>query len=199
VWERAGNLVLGLVFAGWAIRAVVAAEESDRFSLVRLGLAGLQVLVGLLFILREPARRHAGWAATLAALPALFLGGAAISSMPAAHTWSAGTMTLFAVGLILTVASFATLGRSFCILPGERSIVTSGPYAVVRHPAYAGELLILASIFLAAPNWITGGILLAELPAIALRIWAEERLLGENEEYQAYAERVPWRLAPWIW
>lgn len=82
---------------------------------------------------------------------------------------------------------------------GQR-VVDTGPYAVVRHPMYAGVLPLAVGMPLALGSY--AGALVALVPlAVALpRIFIEERLLRrELPGYEAYARRVRWRLIPRIW
>ena len=62
---------------------------------------------------------------------------------------------LYLISLLLVIAGtgFAIyavlgLGRSLSILPEARRLVTSGPYALVRHPLYLGEMVALAGVAL---------------------------------------------------
>jgi protein-S-isoprenylcysteine O-methyltransferase Ste14 len=78
--------------------------------------------------------------------------------------------------------------------------VDSGPYAVVRHPMYAGIALVL----LGAPLWLgsSAGAVVALVPiaALGVRIGIEERFLRrELPGYAAYAARVRHRLIPGLW
>jgi len=81
-----------------------------------------------------------------------------------------------------------------------QTVVTTGPYAIVRHPMYAGAGLLFFGIpMLLGSAW---GIALA--PAwymlLAIRIPLEERVLRENlTGYEEYARRVRWRLLPGVW
>jgi protein-S-isoprenylcysteine O-methyltransferase Ste14 len=82
---------------------------------------------------------------------------------------------------------------------GQR-VVTTGPYAVVRHPMYVAVLLI----YLATPLALGSFWGLAPAPllvwALVARILGEERLLRENlDGYRAYAERTRYRLVPGVW
>ena len=80
------------------------------------------------------------------------------------------------------------------------AVATGGPYAVVRHPMYAGALFFCAGMPLLLGSW--GG--LAFVPALmavlALRAVLEERLLIlELPGYAAYAGKVRYRLVPGVW
>ena len=82
----------------------------------------------------------------------------------------------------------------------EQTVVDRGPYAVVRHPAYAGALLT----FLALPLMLDAlwALLPALLTAVALvlRTALEDRTLQEElDGYTAYARRVRYRLLPGVW
>lgn len=79
-------------------------------------------------------------------------------------------------------------------------VVDTGPYRIVRHPMYAGGLLV----FFGMPLWLesSAATLLAVVPAAALvlRIVAEEAFLRrELPGYAAYAQRVRYRLIPFLW
>ena len=89
------------------------------------------------------------------------------------------------------------IGRTPTAFP--RGTVTGGPYGVVRHPAYAGECILVASCFFAAPGLAALLPFLALFPAIVLRIRAEEKVLDEVPAHREYARRVRWRLVPGVW
>jgi protein-S-isoprenylcysteine O-methyltransferase Ste14 len=81
-----------------------------------------------------------------------------------------------------------------------QTVVATGPYAIVRHPMYAGASLM----FFGIPMLLGSGWGLALAPAwlllLALRIPIEERVLRENlAGYDDYARRVRWRLLPGVW
>lgn len=79
-------------------------------------------------------------------------------------------------------------------------VCDSGPYRVVRHPGYAGELLALAGVVLALNSLWT--ILPAAVAVFitVLRTALEDRTLqAELPGYQEYAQRVRCRLLPGVW
>jgi protein-S-isoprenylcysteine O-methyltransferase Ste14 len=103
-------------------------------------------------------------------------------------------IALASCGFLL--ASVLTLGTCFGVLPEVRGLVTRGPYKLVRHPVYLGELGACAGLVMGAPtawNLSAAGVLLA---AQLVRMRLEERALElEFPEYAAYAAHTP-RLIP---
>jgi protein-S-isoprenylcysteine O-methyltransferase Ste14 len=79
-------------------------------------------------------------------------------------------------------------------------VVTTGPYAYVRHPMYAGALLLFIGIPLLLGSWYGLAAALVLIALLIARIVMEERTLtDELPGYPDYAARVRWRLAPGIW
>ena len=81
-----------------------------------------------------------------------------------------------------------------------QTVVTTGPYALVRHPMYAGASLI----FFGVPMLLGSGWGLALAPVwlllLVVRIPLEERMLREHlAGYDDYAARVRYRLVPGVW
>ncbi len=78
--------------------------------------------------------------------------------------------------------------------------MSTGPLPLCAHPLYAGAVLYFLGAPLLLGSWL--GLALAPLliAAVALRAVLEERLLSaELDGCAASAERVRWRLVPWIW
>lgn len=80
-------------------------------------------------------------------------------------------------------------------------IVTTGPYAFIRHPGYAAGFLILAASGPALGSWLaTALIVIFSLPFLLYRTITEDRILqAELAGYSDYTSRVRWRLVPGIW
>jgi protein-S-isoprenylcysteine O-methyltransferase Ste14 len=108
---------------------------------------------------------------------------------------------LAAGGLVFAVWAGRTLGRSLTPFPKPvpAGLVTTGPFAVVRHPIYTGGLA-----------FFTGYALFSSLAAVVLtvalallwagKIRAEERMLASvYAGYAEYARRVPQRLIPFVY
>lgn len=82
---------------------------------------------------------------------------------------------------------------------GQQTI-TTGPYAFVRHPMYAGALILLAGVPLALGSW-WGLLAIAPMKlVIVLRLLAEERFLAKQlTGYADYRNTVRYRLMPFVW
>jgi protein-S-isoprenylcysteine O-methyltransferase Ste14 len=83
--------------------------------------------------------------------------------------------------------------------PGQ-AVTSTGPYAIARHPMYAGVLVMIVGIPLALGSWLGLLVLLVAIPILVWRILDEEKLLTEElRGYREYAEHVRYRLVPFVW
>jgi len=82
----------------------------------------------------------------------------------------------------------------------EHAVCSSGPYAIVRHPGYAGNMLALPGIVLALGSvWTLIPVLIAIIIAV-IRTELEDRTLQEElKGYKEYVQRVRYRLVPGIY
>src|SRR5262249_50789339 len=80
-----------------------------------------------------------------------------------------------------------------------QTVISTGPYALVRHPMYAGALLYCLGTPLALGSYWGFLSLAAMAPFLIWRLFAEERFLTKNlPGYTAYYRQVRWRLIPGI-
>lgn len=101
--------------------------------------------------------------------------------------------------LVLRANAFAAPVVKLQAERGHR-VIDTGPYAIVRHPMYAGALPLMIGM----PLWLgsVAGVLGFAVPiaAMVLRLRIEERFLRrELEGYEAYTRKIPWRLVPGVW
>ncbi len=85
-------------------------------------------------------------------------------------------------------------------LAPEQKVISTGPYAFVRHPMYAGSLVVLLGIPVALGSWWALLVIVALTPAIIWRLIDEEKFLAKNlPGYREYQKTVKYRLMPLIW
>lgn len=130
-----------------------------------------------------------------------------ILALAAAPVWpSVGLMVLgtgiFAFGVVFRLVAIRQLGRFYSHrvrVTDEHRIIDSGPYGIVRHPAYTGMLVAHLGFVIAFFNWyglIAFTALL--LPSIITRILIEEREMMNVGGYEEYALGHK-RLIPTVW
>jgi protein-S-isoprenylcysteine O-methyltransferase Ste14 len=79
-------------------------------------------------------------------------------------------------------------------------VIDTGPYAIVRHPGYAGMVLGCAALPLAIGSWWTYALMGPSAVFFLRRVGVEDRFLHANlSGYRDYAARVRVRLVPGIW
>jgi protein-S-isoprenylcysteine O-methyltransferase Ste14 len=85
------------------------------------------------------------------------------------------------------------------VAPDQR-VISTGPYALVRHPMYAGALVMLLGIPIALGSWWALLVVVAMMPALIWRLSDEERILARNlPGYVEYQRTVRYRLIPHVW
>jgi protein-S-isoprenylcysteine O-methyltransferase Ste14 len=85
------------------------------------------------------------------------------------------------------------------VAEGQR-VISTGPYAVVRHPMYAGALVMVLGMPLALDSWWGLLVGLFFMPVLIWRLLDEERFLKKNlPGYTEYTQAVPYRLVPFVW
>jgi protein-S-isoprenylcysteine O-methyltransferase Ste14 len=90
------------------------------------------------------------------------------------------------------------LRRSFGIAPANRGVKISGPYRFVRHPMYAGYLMVHVGLFTLFPSLLNLAVYTIAWWAQVLRLLAEERLLAADPDYRDYMQQTRWRLLPGV-
>jgi protein-S-isoprenylcysteine O-methyltransferase Ste14 len=109
---------------------------------------------------------------------------------------------LVALGFLAVAFVFRENSFSSAIieLASDQKVISSGPYAWVRHPMYAGGLVMLLGIPIALGSWWGLLVLAAIFPALIWRLIDEERFLGRNlPGYIEYRHQVRYRLMPLVW
>jgi len=166
-----------------------------------LSLCVAALLIVLVLIRTLPVKKSAGIVPRAVALLGTG-GGLAILMLPPAALplW----LDVLSVGIVLfglcaMLFSLVWLRHSFSVFPEARRLVTSGPYALVRHPVYAFEELTLFGVMLQFMQPWACLLFVVQLCFQFARIPFEERVLADAfPEYGEYASRTA-RLVPGIY
>jgi protein-S-isoprenylcysteine O-methyltransferase Ste14 len=124
------------------------------------------------------------------------------SVMPSFVQWMGCGLLLAAVLFIFWVMRTNSFAAPVVKIQKDRgqAVITTGPYAIVRHPMYFGALFYLAGTSLVLGSW--WGLVTVPILALLLgiRIGIEEKTLRNGlEGYDEYAHRMRWRLIPFVW
>ena len=102
-----------------------------------------------------------------------------------------------------SVASIRELGRFYSHrvrLTAGQSVVETGPYRYIRHPAYTGMLLAHVGFVVLFFHWLSlAALVLVFLPAVVLRVHIEEHALARSMAGYVEFCRGRRRLIPRIW
>lgn len=123
--------------------------------------------------------------------------------------WSSMPPSLVILGNVLVILGYIavwlvfrenTYGASTIQLAEDQHVISTGPYALMRHPMYSGAVVMLLGIPLALGSW--WGFLMF-IPAVAGIVWRlteEEKFLARNlPGYTEYMSKVRYRLIPFVW
>jgi len=109
-------------------------------------------------------------------------------------------MVLAGYLVILWVMKTNSFASSIVEVSADQQVISSGPYAIVRHPMYLGGVVLLLFTPLALGSyWALPGFLLITL-LIVFRLLNEEKVLrNQLPGYAEYCRRTRYRLIPGIW
>ncbi len=125
--------------------------------------------------------------------------------------WSHISLPLQVIGAALIVASYVGVAwvfraNSFAApvikiqADRKQTVISTGPYAFVRHPMYAFVIWQFVGMPLMLGSWWGFAVLPPIVLALAIRTLGEEKMLkAELAGYEDYARRVRWRYAPGLW
>ena len=177
--------------------------------------------ITLYFLKYDPhlieGRLPAGWRAEqqtmqkiIQALAApLFMAAMVVPSLDHRFGWSHVPAALVIAGEVMTVVSFAIIffvfkensyaAATIRVEAGQR-VISTGVYRMVRHPMYAGAVLLFIATPLALSSFWGLIVVLPLSIVLAVRLLDEERYLSANlPGYDAYRSQVRYRLVPFVW
>lgn len=196
-----GRVVAVTLFALLLTINVMRLIAGEPFAHPLMAVNGVLTIGFFLLLIRAYLRRAPSsrtdlrWSSWLVAL----LGTAAPFAIPlvSAGPRDGGVLGLAAVvvlglGLVAMLWALGALGTNISVVPQAREVVTHGPYARVRHPLYAAELVNVVGLCLAATGpgpWV---VLMALVTFQVVRARREEDLLSrELPGYADYRSRTP--------
>jgi protein-S-isoprenylcysteine O-methyltransferase Ste14 len=109
---------------------------------------------------------------------------------------------LVALGLFIDLRVFRenSYGASNIQVEAMQTVISTGPYAIVRHPMYTGVLIMVLGVPLALASWWGLAIIALVFPVLIWRILDEEKLLEKDlTGYPEYEQKVRYRLVPYLW
>jgi protein-S-isoprenylcysteine O-methyltransferase Ste14 len=109
---------------------------------------------------------------------------------------------LVALGMFVVFRVFRANSFTSAVVEVSRDqpLVSTGPYAVVRHPMYAGALVMMLGVPIALGSWWGLVPVAAMVAVIVARLLDEEALLATQlPGYAEYRRRVEHRLVPGVW
>src|SRR6516162_9521849 len=133
-------------------------------------------------------------------------------------TFDAGRMAWSSMPMAFVILGYALLGAGIALStwaqavnpffePGVRiqrergqQVISKAPYAAVRHPGYAGALMIFAGLALSLASW--WALIPAAWASLILLVrtnWEDDLLRNELEGCSEYAKRTRCRLFPHLW
>jgi protein-S-isoprenylcysteine O-methyltransferase Ste14 len=193
--NAASNVCLALLFGAALLPGVHRYANSVADAIWATGAA----LMCLLSLVRVPPRTVAVNIRAISATAGMMIVPTLIGpSVPAVGILYKAGVAVEMIGLLLTQVARVYLGRRFGLLPANRGVVSSGPFAMVRHPIYSGWLLLTIGYTMIYPSLHNALVIIGTLPFMVWRIAQEEALLSEDPGYRSYLERVRYRLLPFI-
>jgi protein-S-isoprenylcysteine O-methyltransferase Ste14 len=122
------------------------------------------------------------------------------SSMPAYVSLIGEALIVLSFLFIFWVVKVNSFAASTIQVTEDQKVVSTGPYAYVRHPMYSGALVLLISIPLSLGSWWALLLIVPFMPVLAWRVLDEERFLRQNlAGYVEYVGKVRYRLIPSVW
>jgi protein-S-isoprenylcysteine O-methyltransferase Ste14 len=179
---RVVNAVLLHTTPPWALLVLVAETSVLIFTLIRRPTDQISV-------------NPCDW---FLALTATFLPLLVQTSDNAAPALVTAAVLLIIAGNCFQIMAKLFLRRSFGLAPANRGVKVDGPYRWVRHPMYAGYLVVHVGNIILFPLWINVALYGASWVLQIMRLLAEERLLSQDPVYAAYMQKVRWRLLPGV-
>jgi protein-S-isoprenylcysteine O-methyltransferase Ste14 len=122
------------------------------------------------------------------------------SSAPATVCLIGDVLVAIGLGLAMMVVIQNAYAAANITVEADQKLVSTGLYGLVRHPMYTGNIIMMVGIPLALGSYWGLLLVIPGLIALAVRIRDEEDLLTQElSGYREYAQRIHYRLVPYVW
>jgi len=122
------------------------------------------------------------------------------SPVPAAICLVGDVLVAVGLGMAMLVVIQNGYAASTITVESGQKLVSTGLYALVRHPMYTGNTIMMLGVPLALGSYWGLVFVIPGLLALVVRIGDEEQLLKQElEGYSEYAQKVHYRLVPYVW
>ena len=122
------------------------------------------------------------------------------SRVPLAAVIAGDALVVLGMFVVFRVFRANTFTSAVVEVDRDQQVVSTGPYAVVRHPMYAGALVMMIGVPIALGSWWGLVPVAAMVAVIVARLVDEENLLAiQLPGYAEYRRRVTHRLVPRVW
>jgi protein-S-isoprenylcysteine O-methyltransferase Ste14 len=122
------------------------------------------------------------------------------SAVPAPVAIAGDVLVALGFLVIFFVFKENTFTSGVIEVDADQKVISTGPYALVRHPMYSGALIMLAGVPLALGSWWGLAAVALMVLVIIWRLLDEERFLAGNlPGYSEYQDQVRYCLVPLLW
>ncbi len=122
------------------------------------------------------------------------------SSVPVPVVIAGGLLVAIGFYFIFLVYKENSFTSATIEVAENQKVISTGPYALVRHPMYASASLYLIGTPLALGSYWGFLVLAGMMPLLIWRLFDEERFLANHlPGYREYQKKVQHRLVPYIW
>lgn len=179
---------------------------------------GLMLAIGSYFIRTDPdfllhrlqfREKEAAQRRIVGGSSVLFLVVFVFPAVDVRFGWSRMPAWISPIGLGVMLAAYAFViwvfrtnryASRIVEVQNGQTVISTGPYAVVRHPMYAGLLVLYPALMIALGSWWGAGLTVLMTIPLVLRLRNEEAVLRRDlPGYVEYCQRTRYRLIPGIW
>ncbi|HZU47121.1 MAG TPA: isoprenylcysteine carboxylmethyltransferase family protein [Mycobacterium sp.] len=163
-------------------RRMRGGPKAETRAAQKVAMAGLWLSLAAMFVVSALDHRF-GW-----------------SPVPTAISLVGDVLVAVGLGLAMLVVLQNSHAAATVQVESGQKVVSTGLYGLVRHPMYAGNLIMMVGIPLALGSYWGLVFVIPGLVGLAFRIRDEEKLLTEDlDGYREYTQEVRYRLVPGMW